>query len=285
MLCHALNKPKNPALGPERAEKCGYIIFKDRSVVIFYTNDLAGTPKQNIERQSTHTIRCVQGLAPMRRWMGNESMHRTLLHVPAVVVAYNMFMNGVDKYDQYRSTNAIVRKEKRVPMSIFTFLLDASIQNAFTIMRTISAPVSATCSLREFKRRVAESLVTAWIEKCQRRATLQQMSTSGNVHEDSLSSHQILETEGKRSTPCKLCKIMAPDGKRRAGMYSCAQCNAGFHVNCFTFYHRRDLLQSSRPELYDKILLAVNGNGGQKRRDRKNNCTSDIGNASLPFAS
>ena len=37
-------------------------------------------------------------------FMNNESLHRSIFMVPAIIVAYNMFMNSVDQMDQRRAT-------------------------------------------------------------------------------------------------------------------------------------------------------------------------------------
>lgn len=46
-------------------------------------------------------------------------------------------MNGVDKFDQTRSTVPCVRKEIRLEMSIFTAILDWSIMNAFAVYKAL----------------------------------------------------------------------------------------------------------------------------------------------------
>lgn len=94
--------------------------------------------------------------------MGGETFHRTELNVPAIIVAYNLFINSVDRFDQMRSTNVGARREKRVPMSIFTFLLDASIHNALALLKELY-PRKAVY-IKEFKRTVAQQLVSAYIQ-------------------------------------------------------------------------------------------------------------------------
>ena len=44
-------------------------------------------------------VHCVGGLAKVSRWTGTEVLHRTDFWVAAPIVAYNMFMNGVDRMD------------------------------------------------------------------------------------------------------------------------------------------------------------------------------------------
>ncbi len=73
------------------AENCGYIVFKDSKVVIFYLSDLASTtPKRPIMGQTeANAISSVQSLAKLQRWTGKERFHFTFFDVPAPIVAYN----------------------------------------------------------------------------------------------------------------------------------------------------------------------------------------------------
>ena len=83
------------------ATNAGYIIWKDCKVVTFYTNDLLRTPKKWItDGTEEDAIECVHGLECLERWMGDEFLHRTQMMVPATIVAYNMYMNSVDRMDQ-----------------------------------------------------------------------------------------------------------------------------------------------------------------------------------------
>ena len=87
-------------------------------------------------------------------------MMRTKFYVPALIVAYNMFMNAVDRFDQKRAACAILRKELRVSQSIFTWILDAACINANALRSKLGVDEIA---LPEFKRRVALDLVRAYI--------------------------------------------------------------------------------------------------------------------------
>lgn len=92
--------------------------------------------------------------------MGTESMYPSIIEVPSIVLAYNMLMNGVYRFDQLRASHETERKEMRVTMSILTFLLDAIIINEYALYRTIPVEEGeGRFSLREFKRQIAESLV------------------------------------------------------------------------------------------------------------------------------
>lgn len=68
---------------PEVAKNTGYNLFKDKSIVVFYTNDLADTPDSDISGcKSQQAVKCVYGLSRLKRWLGNEIFHRTVLKLP-----------------------------------------------------------------------------------------------------------------------------------------------------------------------------------------------------------
>jgi hypothetical protein len=104
------------------AEKCGYIVFKDSKLVLFYMNDLLENPAEPVLLGSdARAVQCVHGLAKLSCWTGTEVLNRTDFLVAAPIVAYNMFMNGVDHMDQYHSTLATQCKEMHLQMTLFTF--------------------------------------------------------------------------------------------------------------------------------------------------------------------
>ena len=91
-------KRKKPVkLNTSSVPNCGYIVLKDSKIVVIYSNDLDGTPSKEILRgEDDEAIKLVRGLAPIHRWTGDESIHRTILHVPVLLVAYNLFIGSVD---------------------------------------------------------------------------------------------------------------------------------------------------------------------------------------------
>ena len=65
--------------------------------------------------------------------------------VPASIVAYNMFMNSVDRMEQRRATNPTRRKEQRLHMSMFTFVLDLAVLQAFALYQVIDDGSNRGC--------------------------------------------------------------------------------------------------------------------------------------------
>jgi hypothetical protein len=104
---------------------------------MFYTNDLTDTPTSPIAGPNEQIICCICGLSSLKRWVGGETSHQTELEVPVLNVAYNCFMNSVDRFDQMQSANISICQEKQVSMSIFTFLLDAIVHNTFALLKEI----------------------------------------------------------------------------------------------------------------------------------------------------
>ncbi len=121
------------------ANNSGFIIFKGSKIVVYYSNDLLETPPEAVLHGSDdRAVKCVQGLSTISRWMGNENLHQTNFSVPAPIVAYNKFMNGVDCMDQLYSTHVTQRREKRVYMTTFMYLLDLSVMQAYAIYQKIN---------------------------------------------------------------------------------------------------------------------------------------------------
>jgi hypothetical protein len=110
-----------------KADKCGYMVLKDSKVVVFYTNDLAGTPPEPIsDASNAKTVACVHGLASLFRWTGQEILSRREFQVPTIIIAYNVFRNGVDRMDQIRSTNPVKQKEMHVRFIVLRVALCVS---------------------------------------------------------------------------------------------------------------------------------------------------------------
>ena len=155
------NFPMDDYLLGYKADSAGYIVLKDKKLVVLYTNDMAFTPSKPIlSMMKEEAVNCVHGLSIMRCWIGKESMHRMELEVPAPFVAYNVFMNGIDRSEQRRSTNPTRWKEQRACMSIFTAFLDMSCMNAYSLYNVVEKENSKRLSYQEFKRAIISSLIS-----------------------------------------------------------------------------------------------------------------------------
>lgn len=228
---------KTPFVAPHDniADNAGYIVWKDSKIVIFYTNDLAKTPSEPIlDMNDEEAISCVHGLCTVHRWTGNEVLHRKEFHVPAIIGAYNKFMNSVDRMDQRRSTNPTQRKEQRLHMSIFTYILDLSALQAYAVQQAISD--EAIASFVEFKRSICEAFVLPY--RSSRKRPRDTSAMSNHVLESNIGRiedpHMLTTNIGKTGIHCHLCLMRNEKFKT---IYGCIKCKRGFHVNCYSAYH------------------------------------------------
>lgn len=59
----------------------------------------------------TVSMKCVNGLKIVRRWMGTESMNQSFIEVSSSVLEYNIFNIGVILFHKPRSAHATARSE------------------------------------------------------------------------------------------------------------------------------------------------------------------------------
>lgn len=186
-----------------------YIVWKYKIVVTFYTNKLVTAPNNRTEEPSEHTRSCVDGLCKLKCWTGSEAMHKTEFDVPAVVDAYNFFMNVVDKFNQMGSTSLSSICEKRVTMSIFDFLFDASFHNAYAVMKAPRTDGQIFSDFREFRRLFASELTSKRTVKSKKKSL--QLSAQSDMCYTSVACSQslynLLKNVGRRHVSCYMCKL------------------------------------------------------------------------------
>jgi hypothetical protein len=121
-------------------------------------------------------ICCVHGLAPLHRWTDECKINREKFDAPANVVAYNLFMNAVDRMDQQRQPVACQQHEKHVSMTHFTLILDLACSNGYAVGCTLSTQYKPSVRFDEFKRHTAEQLTRPWHEERSKKASIKSAS-------------------------------------------------------------------------------------------------------------
>jgi hypothetical protein len=270
--------------------KAGYVVVMDKKPVVFYSNDLVGTPNSGFEGfDSEHALDCVRGNAAIYRWTGTESVGKTKFYVPAMINAYNTHMNGVDRYDQQRAVAPVLRREKRVSRSIFSFILDACVQNAYAVSKQLG---EESRNWWEFKLNLAKELMNSQGQKTEskkksayknklnfeelkkQQTNIQNKNNILNGVESILSDHFLLETIEHKPTPCFVCKLM-DDMSTMRPILTCFGCKKGYHASCFALFHCKqasDVNQSVLAKFHEKL-----NNPGQDEKGRMsaNRCTPD----------
>ncbi len=143
-------------------------MFKDAKVVIFYSNDLNGTPTEAIMDGSCELAQSIcHGVSHVHRWTRVEIMKWTAFLVPAPIVAYNLFMNGVDKMDQLQSTNMTRCREKQLYMTIFMMFLDLAVHQAYCIYQAVVTNTADRKhnNLISFKKKIISDLLEGQLQR------------------------------------------------------------------------------------------------------------------------
>jgi hypothetical protein len=277
MLLQVYERDKNNIV--RVATNCGYICIKDTRVVTMYSNDLADTPNAEVVLgTSEHAIHCVRGLATIYRWTSDEFMKKTPVLVPALFAAYNLYMNGVDRVDQYRATAPVRRRERRINAIIYSYIIDCSIHNAYAFSKVLG---DEKRSYYQFKIDLALTLMSAKstnkFEFCVRGTgeeetevqhvdpilpTLRMNEATANfcnarrqfAHLASNivagagsddNTHVLVDTIAKSYVYCFVCSFM--DVKRAGRTCStCTGCQKGFHTGCFALFHN-SIVSSMNP--------------------------------------
>ena len=155
-----------------------------------------------------------------------------------------------------RPTNPTKRAETRIHLTLWTYLLDLYVHQAYCIYKVLLCNkklwkqkicwtmVTKPITFFEFKRRICEQMVGPYLKDRTRRLnstnqTLSEQNEEG-IHVGRRNEHILLENKyikGDNRVSCHLCTLLGK-GIRRSH-YGCMHCQKGFHVNCFALYHQR----------------------------------------------
>jgi hypothetical protein len=219
---------------------------------------------------SPEAIQSVNGTCTIRRWTGSEVMHRSMFEVPAIVGAYNSFMNVVYRMDQIRSSCPTRHREKRVSMTFFTLVLDLAIINAQAIYKKLQFGTDYT--LTYFKQGICEQLVTPLVRMKQNETVTPEIPYQRpNIDEviGSLdSSHYLMNLKQNAAgrpadAHCYLCLLFQKKLKTRFG---CVQCKKAFHPQCATAFHFWHVLTHNKRMMIDLAIKGVDNIRGVNKK-------------------
>jgi len=172
----------------------------------------------------------VHPLGQARRWSQKEKKVITISQ-PHTVAAYNKYMGGVDRLDQNIATYRISVRTKKWWWSIFSFLLSATVNNAWLLYRETDSYSVDKLDLLEFMRRI----VNAYLQMHGNRSSsklkeVRCIPQSKRVLAEVRFDHQdhIIESIPKQRR-CGHC------GNKVSRQ--CAKCTVPLHVDCFAAFH------------------------------------------------
>lgn len=178
--------------------------WKDNAVVTLCTN-VRHDPKD--------------GQYSVKRWSRKDRKMVTVPQ-PKVVAMYNCHMGGVDLHDQFISNYRVNIRGKKWWWTIFTYLIDACLKNAWLIRREYGTKPS----LLEFRRNVVIHYLTASLRK--RSAPL---TATLSVRKSGGDTHYPLSLEKQRR--CRVC--------HKSCRLFCQICSVPLHMHCFESFHSK----------------------------------------------
>lgn len=125
---------------------------------------MAETPLQCIHEPHKHAIIRDHVLSPLQQWIEEKSKNGAYYRSSLLWSGTQVFMNAIDRINQYWSTAATVWREKGVTMSIFTFVLDDCIINSHAVFRSITEPGAPISDMFELKQKVFKSSMNEHVE-------------------------------------------------------------------------------------------------------------------------
>lgn len=156
---------------------------------------------------------CMNDVVNILQWLGGEILFFSELHVPPLVVAYNLCTNETDRFDQYRSTLAM-RREWRFSMSLFKFILNASLINGRAVLSAVSSHDATISDLEDFKIYVSNQLAAAYVSNRNVPWTIRIRYELGAsaiprfwLHSKKKYSHVLLENKCCHGARCYMCKF------------------------------------------------------------------------------
>ncbi|XP_035827124.1 piggyBac transposable element-derived protein 4-like [Aplysia californica] len=199
--------------------------------------DVKQLQQGNLVATSFHDKRPVH-LLSSNRPMGVAEDRR-----PLPLVDYNMFMGGVDKFDQQLSYYPVGRPGKKWWRYAIWHLINGAIYNAFVLWSKSEHEydVNKHYDHLAFRVDVAEALRNGFTG---RKLPGRRATTQAIVAPESLDVHKVVRIVGRR----KVCVLCLRDGKKTEkgyamqSSYKCSFCDVVLCKKfCFHEYHAREL--------------------------------------------
>lgn len=182
----------------------------DNSVVCTASTAYGKNPMSNVQRYS------------------KAKKQKITVSRPCVIAQYNKYMGGVDRMDQNVSLYRIGNRGKKWWSSIFTWLLDVSVQNAWQLHRSAHPAMSQL----EFRRNIAIFYAKHYGQEAKGPGPSRKRKIEDTAYEeirfDGL-NHWPLPIEKKRRCVGLSCNTI--------GRTACEKCNVGLCLKCFKKYH------------------------------------------------
>lgn len=176
------------------------------------------------------------GVSPITNVKRFSRAEKKVIHVgrPSLITEYNRFMGGTDLLDENIARYRISVRRKKWWWAIFTWLLDASVVNAWNIYRR-----RETISQLDFRRRIVQSYLTKYgvLPKGGGKPATSRSSVTLNRISDDLRydgrNHLLVPNEGRKRRRC------AGEGCSSSIRTKCRKCDVGLCIDCNEILHTK----------------------------------------------
>ncbi|KAI5692527.1 hypothetical protein M8J75_014971 [Diaphorina citri] len=179
------------------------------------------------------TAHAIQPLSVVKRYSHVEKKS-IQIKIPNMIHEYNKYMGGTDLMDENINRHRIAIRSKKWWWAIFSWTVDASIQNAW-ILHNLSDRVNKQSQL-QFRREIATTYLLSYgtPPSTGGRKALRRTSTPSfdNLRYDGL-DHLIVQNVNNKRRRCagRLCTSVVRT--------ACRKCDVGLCVPCFASYHSK----------------------------------------------
>lgn len=177
----------------------------DNSVVTVVSNAHGVEPTQQVKRYS------------------REKKAKVAVNQPLLIAKYNANMGGVDRMDQNISKYRTAIRGKKWYSSLFTYLLDASVNNALQLYKLKNGNIEHL----SFRR----SIAMAYLKRYGCKPSRGKARQSAIQAESRFDRTDHIVIPQVKQTRCAHCHEKTTT--------RCEKCNVGVHVKCFKVYHAR----------------------------------------------
>lgn len=150
---------------------------------------------------------------------------RINVNQPHVVRCYNKYMGGVDLMDKNVNCYRVGIRGRKWYFPIFTWMIDAAVQNAWLIHRKCGGKLSNL----EFRRNIARHFLNTFSQPKSRKRTYQSRMSLDQRYDER--NHYIKITTDNKRRRCvgEMCTSVVRS--------ECRKCDVGLCISCFEDYH------------------------------------------------
>lgn len=155
---------------------------------------------------------------------------------PNLIRAYNQYMGGTDRMDEDIANYRIGIRGKKWYWSIFTWLLDSAMHNAWILFKKSTGELIPNL---QFRRQVATTYLTKYgvpPKGAGRPAVALNSLTLNRISDDvryDRRDHLVQPVPNKKRRRC------AGEGCSSVGRTECSKCHVGLCVECFVTFHTK----------------------------------------------